>query len=72
MAILFYQKQSTDSFQSPSKSQHNYSKIWKEQFSNSSEKANKNQTKTKQKKPTMFNNKSMASGITILDLKLYY
>jgi hypothetical protein len=37
MAIL--PKQSIDSMQSPSKSQHNSSKTWIEQFSNSSGKA---------------------------------
>jgi hypothetical protein len=34
-----YQRQSIDSMKSPSKSQHNSSKTWKEQFSNTSGKA---------------------------------
>jgi hypothetical protein len=71
--------------QSPSKSQHNSSKIWKEEFSDLSEKAKKKKKKTKQTKKqkkkktqknriakTILNNKRTAAGINIPDLKLYY
>jgi hypothetical protein len=53
--------------QSPSKSQHNSSKKWKEQFLNSSGKAN-NPRIVK----TILNIKRTAVGIIIPDLKLYY
>jgi hypothetical protein len=53
--------------QSSSKSQHNYSKTWKEQFSNSSGKA-----KLQNSKKTVLKSKRMAGGITILDFKVYY
>jgi hypothetical protein len=53
--------------QSPSKSQHNSSKTWKEQFSNSSGKAKKPRI-TK----TTLNNKGIAGEFTIPDLTLHY
>jgi hypothetical protein len=52
--------------QFPSKPQHNSSKTWKEEFSNSSGKA---KTQNREK---IFNNKRIAVGITIPDRKLYY
>jgi hypothetical protein len=52
--------------QSQSKSQHNFIKTWKEQFSNSSGEA-----KT-QNSENNLNNKRTARGITILYLKLSY
>ena len=67
------------SVQSPSKSQHNSSKTWKEQFSNSSgkakkEKKQKTKTKTKNKNKeiakTILTMKERAGGNTIPDLKL--
>jgi hypothetical protein len=62
--------------QSPSKSQHNASKTWKEQLSNSSGKAKQNKTKTskqtKNNRKTILNNKRTSVGLTIPDLKLYY
>jgi hypothetical protein len=53
--------------QSPSKSQHNSSKTWKEKFSNSSGKKKKNRIVK-----TILNNKRTAGRITFPDQKLYY
>jgi hypothetical protein len=47
-----YQRQYIDSMQSPPKSQHNSSKTWKEQFSNSSGKAEKKTSKNKKQNKT--------------------
>jgi hypothetical protein len=61
-----YERQSIDSMQSPSKSQHNSSKTWKKQFSNSSGKTKPRIVKT------ILSCKRSAGGITIPDLKFYY
>jgi hypothetical protein len=53
---------------SPSKFQHNTSKTWKEEFSNSSGKAKKKKKNIKGK--TILNSKRTAPGITIPNLKV--
>jgi hypothetical protein len=53
--------------QSPSKSQYNSSKTWKDQFSNSSGKA-----KNPEYQNQFFTIKEQLGEITIPDLKLYY
>jgi hypothetical protein len=53
---------------SPSKFQHKSSKTWKNQFSNSSGKTKQTNKQAK----TIHNNRRMAGGITIPDLKVFY
>ena len=53
--------------QSPSKPQHNSSKTWKEQFSNSSGKA-----KSPEEQKQFLTIRELLGGITIPDFKFYY